>query len=192
MKQRTKRKILEDTTMDSLDLFRREVLKAEGGYVDHPHDKGGPTNMGITVATYAAYYSLPYQEALEELPNITRIDAEEIYHQRYWLPVGGSVLPEGINVFVADTAVNCGPTTAIRMLQRCLPDDIIDDGIMGPKTAYAAYEANQGDLLRKYYNVRFNYYHKIAKRGNQSVFLRGWLNRLNHMYGVILKEIVGI
>ena len=27
----------------------------EGGYTDDPHDPGGPTNLGITLATYAAW-----------------------------------------------------------------------------------------------------------------------------------------
>ncbi|EMA4431440.1 TPA: glycosyl hydrolase 108 family protein, partial [Enterobacter hormaechei] len=36
------------------DIFNT-ILGKEGGYVDHPNDKGGPTNWGITQATARAH-----------------------------------------------------------------------------------------------------------------------------------------
>jgi Glycosyl hydrolase 108 len=37
---------------DNFDTCLAFTLKAEGGYSDNSADPGGPTNMGITLATY--------------------------------------------------------------------------------------------------------------------------------------------
>ena len=36
---------------DNFEACLAHVLQSEGGYVDHPSDPGGATNMGITIAT---------------------------------------------------------------------------------------------------------------------------------------------
>lgn len=32
------------------------LKKLEGGFVDHPTDKGGATNMGVTLKTFREHY----------------------------------------------------------------------------------------------------------------------------------------
>ena len=39
----------------NFDRCLKAVLKHEGGFVNHPEDPGGMTNMGITALTYAEY-----------------------------------------------------------------------------------------------------------------------------------------
>lgn len=41
--------------MAKIELIVPKILKWEGGYVNHPFDKGGPTNKGITIETYESY-----------------------------------------------------------------------------------------------------------------------------------------
>ena len=38
-------------TMDIID----QTIKREGGFVDHPDDPGGATNMGVTLATLSHF-----------------------------------------------------------------------------------------------------------------------------------------
>ena len=40
---------------ETFDCCLDFVFEREGGYVDDPHDPGGATNMGITLATLAAW-----------------------------------------------------------------------------------------------------------------------------------------
>ncbi|MGS6271964.1 glycoside hydrolase family 108 protein, partial [Enterobacter hormaechei] len=59
------------------DIFNT-ILGKEGGYVDHPNDKGGPTNWGITQATARAHgYT-------GDMRNLTREQALAILESDYW------------------------------------------------------------------------------------------------------------
>ena len=41
--------------MPSVDEMIDDILRREGGYVNHPADRGGPTNYGITQKTLSRY-----------------------------------------------------------------------------------------------------------------------------------------
>ena len=55
------------------------LIDREGGYVDHPADKGGPTCFGITEAVARAH---GYAGPMRQLP---RDEAAAIYRRLYWL-----------------------------------------------------------------------------------------------------------
>ena len=40
--------------MKHIDAMITDVIRREGGYVNHPADKGGPTKYGITHKTLTA------------------------------------------------------------------------------------------------------------------------------------------
>jgi lysozyme family protein len=66
------------------DAIISEVLAREGGYVDHPADRGGPTNFGITLATLADFVGHPVTASDVRLLDETT--ARTIYRSRYiWL-----------------------------------------------------------------------------------------------------------
>ena len=55
----------EPLAADNFDTCLAFTLKAEGGYSDNPADPGGPTNMGITLATYRQWSDDPNLAALQ-------------------------------------------------------------------------------------------------------------------------------
>lgn len=101
------------TIEDLLD----ELVEREGGYVDHPADRGGPTCWGITQeVARAAGWTGP----MRRLPRPLAID---IYQRRYWLSPGLHRVAERAPTLAAelfDTGVNMGPTVAAGFLQRTL------------------------------------------------------------------------
>ena len=61
-------------------------LKNEGGFVNHPADKGGATNMGITIGTLSAY--LGKKATVTDVKNLTHETVADIYRERYFNPMG--------------------------------------------------------------------------------------------------------
>ncbi len=141
------------------------IRKWEGGYVHDPHDRGGPTNMGITQATYDDYrrrHGLPPQE----VARITPAEAEAIYRE-FWEQSGAGRLPRPLGLVHMDTAVNMGPGRAQGFLQEVQQQN--------PGTPEAAVEA--------YLELRLNRYLELARDPSQRRFLAGWLNRLQDLSG---------
>lgn len=93
------------------------VLGAEGGYSDHPADKGGKTNMGITEGTLANAYSkkiVPHND----IKKLTRAEAANIYKVNYWAPSKAAEMPYPLCLLHFDAAVNHGLGGAGKQLQR--------------------------------------------------------------------------
>lgn len=142
------------------------VLQHEGGYVNDPSDHGGETNFGISKRQYPN----------EDITNLTVERAKAIYMTDFWLRYRINQLPDAIAIKVLDTAVLCGPGTAIKMLQRVL--SLPDDGVIGPHTASCARSADQMVLLDDYRDELADHFHAIvAGTPSQGRFLKGWLTR---------------
>lgn len=111
-----------------------EFLDPEGGYVNHPADRGGPTHFGITEAVARAH----------GFEGLMRNDAAAIYTRLYWLRPGFDAIDgrsPRIAAEVFDTGVNMGPAVATTFLQRALTAlnrngrdyaDLTPDGRIGP------------------------------------------------------------
>lgn len=160
-----------------------DVLKKEGGYVDHPADRGGPTKFGITQATLSRF--LEKAATVEEVKALDIATAHDIYELRYYRAPRIDKLPDAIQPFVFDCAVNHGPRRAIRFVQRVCNDagfgPLAEDGQMGPKTkavANSCYETLQDWMLVALVQERQMFYGNIvAHDESQRVFLKGWLAR---------------
>ena len=113
------------------------ILREEGGLSNLPDDPGGLTHYGISQRSY------PHLNIAE----LTRDDAKALYQRDYWLPIGGALLPVGLDLMMLDCAIHQGASTAIRLLQQALR--IRDDGLLGPETLSAA-KAAMPTLLESY------------------------------------------
>jgi lysozyme family protein len=166
-----------------VDQLIAEVLRKEGGYVDHPADRGGPTNFGITQATLSKF--LERAVTVEEVKALDIGTAKDIYELRYYRGPRIDKLPDSIQPFVFDCAVNHGPRRAIRFVQRICNDagfgPLAEDGLMGPKTKAVANTCHEhmGDwmLVALIQERQMFYANIVANDASQSVFLRGWLAR---------------
>lgn len=162
------------------DRALADTLAFEGGYVNNPADRGGPTNMGITQATADAN---GYVGNMKDIP----LDlVTSIYKKSFWEKPGlepvSTLLPE-LARLVFDTGVNMGPKTANMMLQEALNiatgESLTVDGILGPKTLEAAKSA-YAPLVKDVFLTlrRVRYIDIVRKDPSQRVFLKGWFNRV--------------
>lgn len=159
------------------------VLSREGGYVDHKSDRGGRTNKGITQRVYSKYRK---EAGLTDrhVKDITNDEITAIYRLKYWNQAKCGLLPDPLDLYVFDSAVNHGPARAVKLLQRALGVD--DDGLLGPKTIDALHEeiaAGQlSELCRNFLVIRQEFYDAIVENDpTQQVFADGWANRLEHL-----------
>ncbi len=177
--------------MKSKDEIFDEVLGKEGGYVNHPDDKGGPTKWGITEKVARAH------GYLGDMRNLTRGQALEILEADYWYgPRFDQVanLSPDIAAELCDTGVNMGPSVASKMFQRWLNvfnqkgtlyPDMDVDGLIGPRTinalrAYLSKRGGDGELvmLTALNCTQGELYLELAEKreANQS-FVYGWLKQ---------------
>jgi len=170
------------------------LIEREGGFVDHPADKGGPTCFGITQAVARAH---GYAGPMNQLP---RSEAAAIYERLYWTrPRLDQVASRSATLAgeLFDTGVNMGPPVAITFLQRALTAlnrngkdyaDLTPDGRVGPATLaaldafLARREHSSGEtvLLRAIEALQGERYLRLAeRRPANEAFLYGWLaNRI--------------
>lgn len=164
------------------------LIAREGGYVDHPADRGGPTRWGITEQVARAW---GYAGDMRDLPRET---AEAIYLERYWTGPGFNQVAARTDAIAAellDTGVNMGPMVASRFLQRALNvlnrgasayPDVVVDGVVGRMTLYALdrFIAARGPeglkvLLRMLNAQQSVRYIELAEaRPSQEEFEYGW------------------
>jgi len=156
---------------DRFPAALEEILRHEGGYVDHPRDPGGCTNLGITLATYRAHVSRGATCA--DVRGLTRATAARIYRRKYWDLVRGDDLAAGLDLAVFDFAVNSGPARAAKFLQRLL--GVAADGIIGPVTLEAAERHDPRHLVRQLCQRRLSWLQRLR---HWSTFGRGWSRRV--------------
>lgn len=165
------------------------ILRAEGGYVNDPLDKGGETNFGITVAVARAY---GYTGPMRTLPVAV---ARAIYTARYITePKFDQVLAihAGIGAELIDTGVNMGPHRAAEFLQRWLNgfndtgarypalfvDGRLGEQSLGALAAFLTWRGQDGAavLLRALNGLQAARYLDITEANkSQRRFLFGWI-----------------
>lgn len=178
--------------MKTIDQLLDDLVQREGGYVDNPADKGGPTNFGITEQRARAD---GYQGDMRSLPLDT---AKAIYRKDYWIaPHFWDVAQRyaTLGAYLFDTGVNMGPKAAATFLQRVLNvlnrgatdyPDVPADGDIGALTLHAldGFRKVRGAggetaLLIGLEALRGSRYIAIAEANpSQETFELGWLNRV--------------
>lgn len=160
------------------------ILASEGGYVDHPPDPGGATNMGITHRTLEAWRGKPVTK--QDVRDLTRDEALRIYKAQYWDTVKGDQLPAGLDYAVFDYGVNSGPARAVKDLQRILGVGV--DGIVGAQTLAAANARSATELINALCDRRLAFVRGLS---TFATFGRGWESRIASVRRNALSLVTG-
>ncbi len=151
------------------------VLQWEGGYVNHPRDKGGATNKGITQAIYDQWRAR-LDCAPIDVRHISDPEVASIYAEGYWATSAAGDCAPPLDHDVCDTAVLSGPAPAVRWLQDALSVSV--DGVVGVVTRAALATADPRKVALGILDRReATHRQRVAVDQGQAVFLDGWLRR---------------
>lgn len=168
----------------AFDIALKEILHHEGGFVNHPKDPGGMTNLGVTRATWEAWTGRKASEA--DMRALTPVTVAPLYRKNYWDALRCDDLPPALALCVFDFGVNAGPARAGRYLQTLVGANA--DGKVGPQTiaAVKAYVAAHGvaQAVKAYQQARRGYYRQLS---TFPTFGRGWLRRVDEVETTALR-----
>jgi len=168
----------------NFDRSLAEILKHEGGYVNHPKDPGGMTNLGVTKRVYEEWVGHPVSEAI--MRGLTPQHVRALYKAKYWDVVKGDDLPAGVDLCVFDFAVNAGPNRAARYLQ--LMTGASTDGRIGPNTLRQLQQYVSAHKLphavNRYQDLREAYHKKLP---TFPTFGKGWMRRIKEVREAALR-----
>ena len=143
------------------------ILAREGGYVDHPSDPGGETKYGIAKRSHPK----------ENIRNLTKRRAIQIYEKSYWNPSKASSLPGSLQETYFDMVVNMGQRRAVKILQKACNSKgckLVVDGLIGRNTIRETKKIDDSRL--KVYRILF-YTDLISRKPKLADFIVGWIRR---------------
>lgn len=158
-----------------------EVTMAfEGGWSNHPSDRGGKTKYGVTESALGAYNVRTFSGLRVE--TLTRTQAADVYHVMYWREMRIANLPGPVQGFMFDWSVHAG-FFAIRSMQRHFK--LKPDGVVGPRTRAAVASAivtwGSAYVVRALAIRRMKHLCRLVRRyREQGEFLAGWWTRVSH------------
>ena len=161
------------------------ILHHEGGYVNHPDDPGGETNLGVTKKVYDAYCKKNGLRP-KSMRDLEVLDVAPIYKTEYWDRVKGDDLHPALALCIFDFGVNAGTGRAAKMIQKIVGTAV--DGGIGPNSLKKidAYVEKHGidKTVILYQADRQKYYEKLK---HFKTFGRGWTRRVNETTEAALK-----
>ena len=158
---------------DNFDLCLTLLLAHEGGFVNHPQDPGGMTNLGVTKRVWEEWTGHEVDE--KQMRALTPELVAPLYKRKYWDACRSDDLVSGVDYCVFDVAVNSGAGRAIKFLQSCVGVDA--DGGFGPRTLAAVKVAEQDPerLIELYCAKRLEFLQTLK---TFETFGKGWSRRV--------------
>lgn len=168
--------------MAKFEDFAGKLLRLEGGYVNHPLDRGGPTKYGVILSVWQEYGHDKDGDGdidAEDIKKLTEDDAHYIAKKIFWdYFLADLIRNRSVAEFIVDWGYNSGRKTVAKIVQRLV--NVTIDGVVGPQTITAINCSDQEMLFNTLKIERKVFLNNIIKRRpDQIVFYDGWMNRVN-------------
>lgn len=200
---------------DYFDIAVEHTFGKEGGFTGKDglkHDSGGPTNMGVTLATLRRAlrvdvngdgfmdgdFNRDGQIDWKDVAILPReVAKDRIYRPFYWLAPGFDRIPSQLVAMKAfDLGVHSGPSVAIAILQRAVNESrptgfapLHIDGALGPKTLTALEACDEEILLAAFAAEQATFYLSLIREDpTQAGFRRNWLARARWPFTTKVEE----
>lgn len=170
--------------MSPVEKALNYTFKNEGGYSDHPLDRGGPTRFGITIGTLSRHRGKIC--TANDVKTMPKSEAVQIYEERYWKPLGCNLI-SNVNVAIClfDIGVVRGigiPPKYAQQICNLHGAKLTLDGKIGPFTAAAINRLEPSAFIRSFSGMAEQGFRDIvARKPSQKVFIKGWVNRARRL-----------
>lgn len=150
------------------------VLVHEGGYVNHPKDPGGCTNMGVTKNAWELYLGKRVTE--DDMKALTVEMIKPFYKKMYWDKIKGDQLPSGVDIAAFDFAVNSGVSKSSRVMQEIA--GVTQDGVIGPRSLEAILAVPPEEMIDAITMTRLEFLKRLP---TWDTFGKGWSKRVEQV-----------
>lgn len=166
--------------MSNLEKALKYLYPNEGGYTNDPDDPGGATNFGITIGDLSRHRG--HIVTPNDVKNMTRDEAAEIYKEKYWKPLGCNLIEhDGIATAIFDMGVLRGigvPPKYAQLICNRYGNKLTVDGKIGPYTASAINKMDPKVFIKDFEAMCASGFRDIVVRKPRlGKYLKGWLNR---------------
>ena len=152
---------------ENFDSALAAILHHEGGFVNHPKDPGGMTNLGVTKRVWEEWVGHEVDE--KAMRALTPEIVGPMYKAKYWDKVRGDDLPAGVDYAVFDAAINSGPGRAAKWLQTTV--GAVPDGAIGNGTLAKVAAMEPAEIVEKYQATRLAFMQSLP---TWDTFGKGW------------------
>jgi lysozyme family protein len=156
---------------ENFDEALKAILHHEGGYVNHPSDPGGRTNLGVTQRVWEEWVGHEVDE--KAMRALTPETVGPMYKTKYWDKIKGDDLPTGVDYAVFDAAINSGPGRAAKWLQQAV--GAVPDGAIGAGTLGKVAAMEPAAIIEKYQETRLAFMQSLP---TWDTFGKGWGRRV--------------
>ena len=161
--------------MANFDRYAPKLSIWEGGFVNNPADKGGPTNKGVTLATFRRFFG--NWNTVDDLRRMTEAQWRKVMITYWDRCCADDIHNQSIAEMLVDWHINAG-TAGIKAWQRSV--GLAADGIIGPRSLAVLNAPDAAGTFACMKGARDKYYRQIVLHNpSQAVFINGWLNRVN-------------
>ena len=167
---------------ENFDEALKAILHHEGGFVNHPKDPGGMTNLGVTKRVWEEWVGHEVDE--KAMRALTPETVGTMYKAKYWGKVRGDELPTGVDYAVFDAAINSGPGRAAKWLQQTV--GAVPDGAIGAGTLAKVAAMEPAAIIEKYQETRLAFMQSLP---TWDTFGKGWGRRVTEVKDAALKMV---